>query len=70
MADAAILSTNFRICVPKAVREKENWHPGQRFAFLPSEGGVLLVPIPSLAGLRGLAKAADRSGVRERIERS
>ncbi|MCD2173303.1 AbrB/MazE/SpoVT family DNA-binding domain-containing protein [Rhizobium sp. C4] len=70
MSDTATLSSKFQISVPKAVREKEDWHPGQKFAFVPGDGGYLLVPVPSVTELRGLAKGADRADIRDRRDRT
>lgn len=69
MGDTATLSSKFQISVPKEVREKQNWEPGQKLAFVPSGGGVMLVPVPTLGELRGLAKGADTSDFRDRVDR-
>ena len=31
----------------KEVREARNWKAGQIFAFIPKDGGELLVPVPN-----------------------
>lgn len=69
MSDTATLSSKFQISVPKAVREKEDWRPGQKLAFVPRDGGFLLVPVPSMTELKGLAKRANRDVVRDRDDR-
>lgn len=69
MAETTTLSSKFQISVPKSVREKEQWQPGQKLAFVPTSGGVMLVPIPTLKQLRGLAKGADTSNYRDRNDR-
>jgi AbrB family looped-hinge helix DNA binding protein len=69
MRETATLSSKFQISIPKSVREKERWEPGQKFAFVPDAGGYKLVAVPSLANLRGLAKGADRSDTRDRGDR-
>ena len=45
--DIATLSTKFQISIPKAVRPLGRWQPGQKFAFIPKDGGVMLVPVPA-----------------------
>jgi len=70
MSETATLSSKFQISVPKAVRDKEDWQPGQKFAFVPGDGGYLLVPVPSVAELRGLAKGANRADIRDRGDRT
>jgi AbrB family looped-hinge helix DNA binding protein len=69
MADIATLSSKFQISVPKAVREHQHWKAGQKFDFIPKGNGVLLVPAPSLDGLRGIAKGADPENYRDRDDR-
>ena len=63
--DVTKLSSKFQISVPKAVREKQNWKPGQKFAFVPRGSGVVLVPVPTLEELRGIARGANTDCVRD-----
>ena len=69
MSDTATLSSKFQISIPKAVREAQKWEPGQEFVFIPMGTGVLLVPVPTLEDLRGIASGADPSGYRDRNDR-
>ena len=69
MNDKATLSSKFQISIPKALRERKNWKPGQEFAFLPTPGGIMLVPIPTFDELRGIAKGANPEGYRDRNDR-
>ena len=69
MNDKATLSSKFQISIPKALRERKNWKPGQEFAFLPTEGGIMLVPVPTFQELRGIAKGANTEGYRDRNDR-
>lgn len=69
MTDTATLSAKFQISVPKAVREAQAWKAGQEFVFIPKGKGVLLMPVPELKALRGLARGASSSGYRERKDR-
>jgi bifunctional DNA-binding transcriptional regulator/antitoxin component of YhaV-PrlF toxin-antitoxin module len=65
----AKLSTRLRISVPTAVRTARGWRAGQVFAFIPKADGVLLVPVPTLEDLAGVARGADPNDYRERIDR-
>ncbi len=70
MSDTATLSSKFQISIPKAVREKQGWKPGQQFAFVPSgKGEVTLVAVPTLAQLKGIAKGANTDQYRDRNDR-
>jgi len=69
MSDTATLSTKFQISIPKAVRTEQDWKAGQEFVFIPKGKGVLLMPVPSLEDLKGMAKGANPSNYRDRKDR-
>lgn len=50
---SVILSSKYQIVIPKEVRQALNLRPGQKLAFIPSDGSVKLVPVPELAELLG-----------------
>ncbi len=63
------LSAKYQISVPKAVRESQHWKAGQKFAFVPRNGGYVLVPVPTLKELQGIAKGANTEDYRDRNDR-
>ena len=69
MTATATLSSKFQISIPKAIREEQRWVAGQEFAFLPKGKGVLVIPVPELKELAGIAKGAKTTGYRERTDR-
>ncbi len=70
MSETTTLSTKFQISIPKKVREAQNWKAGQEFAFVPNgHGGVLLVAVPTLRQLKGIAEGANPENYRERNDR-
>ena len=69
MAATAILSSKFQISIPKAVREEQHWQAGQEFVFIPKGKGVLVMPVPELEQLAGIAKGACKDGYRDRKDR-
>lgn len=69
MSATATLSEKFQISIPKAVREANQWKAGQQFVFLPKDGGVMLVPLPEIEDLIGIAKGAKTEDYRERDNR-
>jgi AbrB family looped-hinge helix DNA binding protein len=69
MSHTATLSSKFQISIPKAVRDERRWKAGQEFAFLPKGTGVLLVPVPELTDLAGIAKGAKPESYRDREDR-
>jgi len=69
MTPTATLSSKFQISIPKAVREEANWKAGQEFVFIPKGKGVLVMPVPELGDLAGIAKGARKTGYRDRKDR-
>ena len=69
MTATATLSSKFQISIPKSVREEVQWKAGQEFVFIPKGKGVLVMPVPELADLAGIAKGARTQGYRDRKDR-
>jgi len=69
MTATATLSSKFQISIPKTVREEQHWQAGQEFVFIPKGAGVLLMPVPELDELAGIAKGANKDSYRDRGDR-
>ncbi|MBA4741080.1 MAG: AbrB/MazE/SpoVT family DNA-binding domain-containing protein [Azoarcus sp.] len=69
MTATATLSSKFQISIPKSVREAQHWQAGQEFVFIPKGKGVLIMPVPELVDLAGIAKGANKDGYRDRTDR-
>jgi AbrB family looped-hinge helix DNA binding protein len=69
MTAIAKLSSKFQISIPKEVREQEGWKPGQRFVFIPKGKGVLVMPVPEVEEIFGIAKGANPKDYRDRKDR-
>lgn len=69
MSTTATLSSKFQISVPKAIRDDLHWEAGQEFVFVPKGKGVLLMPVPELEQLAGIAKGAKADNYRDREDR-
>lgn len=69
MAATATLSSKYQISIPKSVPEEQHWQSGQQFVFIPKGKGMLMMPIPSLEQLKGIATGADSSNFRDRNDR-
>ena len=67
--DTARLSTKFQISIPKSIRAARRWQAGQVFAFIPKGEGMLLVPVPKLEDLAGIARGAKPAEYRDRTSR-
>ena len=70
MSATATLSSKFQISIPKSVREEQRWEAGQEFVFIPKGKGVLVMPVPTLAQLAGIAKHARSTNYRDRTDRN
>lgn len=69
MTATATLSSKFQISIPKAIRDEQHWVAGQEFVFVPKGHGVLLIPVPELGQLAGIAKGARSGDYRDREDR-
>ena len=67
MPATATLSSKFQISVPKAVRQQLHWEAGQEFVFIPKGKGVLVMPVPDMAQLAGIARGARTDDFRSSI---
>ncbi len=67
--DTATLSAKFQLSIPKSVRAARGWQAGQVFAFVPRGAGLMLVPVPRIEELAGLARGAKREDYRDRTDR-
>ena len=70
MSNTATLSAKFQISIPKAVRTSQRWSAGQTFAFIPKGTAVLLVPVPEVESLKGIAAGASPTDYRDRSDRT
>jgi AbrB family looped-hinge helix DNA binding protein len=69
MTATATLSSKYQISIPKTIRDEQHWQAGQEFVFVPKGTGVLLMPVPALEQLAGIAKGANTKGYRDRQDR-
>lgn len=60
---------SFRLARLASIREAQQWAAGQEFVFIPKGKGVLLMPVPELDELVGMAAGADPSDYRDRQDR-
>ncbi len=56
---AAVLSKRFLLTIPKYLRDKEGWKPGQKFELISRGKGVELVPVQKSEEFVGVAEVAD-----------
>ena len=64
-----VLSTKFRIVIPKDIREETHLRKGQTFQVISKGGVISLVPERPLSELKGFARNARSAGFREKRDR-
>jgi AbrB family looped-hinge helix DNA binding protein len=69
MPAKARLSAKFQISIPKEVRDAQAWRAGQEFVFIPKGAGVMLMPVPELDDIIGLARGVKDRTFRDRKDR-
>lgn len=65
----ATLSRNFRIPIPKEIREAMHLRPGQKLVFLRRGRTLQLVPQATIDEFFGIARGADTSDYRDHTDR-
>jgi AbrB family looped-hinge helix DNA binding protein len=63
------LNSKYQLVIPKELRDRKKWRPGQEFAFIDHLDGVRLVPVPTREELAGIAKGANFGEYRDRNDR-
>lgn len=69
MSAIATLSSKYQISIPKSIREEQHWQSGQKFVFIPKGKGMLVMPVPELEQLAGIATGANTENFRDRNDR-
>ena len=65
----ATLSNKYQLSIPKSVCNERHWQSGQEFVFILKGKGVLIMPVPELSKLAGIAKRATAENYRDREDR-
>jgi AbrB family looped-hinge helix DNA binding protein len=69
MSAVSTISSKYQVAIPKALRDRLQWRPGQKIAFIPKGAGVLMIPVPTGAELVGIARGANTDDYRDRNDR-
>lgn len=67
--DVLVIPEDYRITIPRKIREMPGFEPGRELAWLVKGRSVSLVPVLGLDELRGIARGADTSDIREKVDR-
>jgi AbrB family looped-hinge helix DNA binding protein len=63
--ETAIISPDFQVALPPAIREALGIQPGQRVQVLLYQSRIALLPLRSVREMRGFLKGIDTTVVRE-----
>jgi AbrB family looped-hinge helix DNA binding protein len=69
MSATSKISSKYQVSIPKAVRERLAWRPGQKIAFIDKGKGVLMIRVPEREELVGIARGANFENYRDRNDR-
>ncbi len=69
MTATSKISSKYQVSIPKVVRERLAWRPGQKVAFIAKGKGVLMIPVPDREALVGIARGANLDNYRDRNDR-
>jgi AbrB family looped-hinge helix DNA binding protein len=69
MSATSKLSSKHQVSIPKAVRERLAWRPGQKIAFIDQGHSVLMIPVADGEALAGMARGANIDNYRDRNDR-
>ena len=59
------LSSRYQVVIPKDVRERLKWKPGQKIQAIPFKGRVELIPLTPIEEARGFLRGIDTTVPRE-----
>ena len=63
------VSSKYQVVIPKEIRERTGIKPGQKLSVIATATGIHLVRVPTLEELRGIARGANASGLRDKEDR-
>ena len=63
--ETAIVSPEFQVAIPQAIREALGLQPGQRVQVLLYQNRIELIPVQSVREMRGFLKGIDTMVKRE-----
>ena len=65
---AVTISSKYQVVIPREIREQFNLRPGQKLAFIPYNGTLRVVIVPSMEEARGMLKGMNTDELREEVD--
>lgn len=68
--EISVVSSRFRVVIPRKIREEFNIKPGQVVMFIPYQNSLRLVIVPSIEEARGMLAGIDglADNLREEVD--
>lgn len=66
--EAVTISSKYQVVIPKEVRKQFNLKPGQKIMFIPCNGTLRVIMIPSIKKARGMFKGTNTENIREEAD--
>lgn len=63
--ETVVVSPNFQVVIPRAVREPLGIRPGEKFQVIRYENRIELIPVKPAKKMRGFLKGIDTTTERE-----
>ena len=65
---AVTISSKYQVVIPREIREQFDLKPGQKLAFIPYNGTLRVVIVPSIEEARGMLKGMNTDELREEVD--
>lgn len=65
---AVTISSKYQVVIPREIREQFNLKPGQKLAFIPYNGTLRVVIVPTIEEARGMLKGMNTDNIREEVD--
>lgn len=62
------ISSKYQVVIPQEVRKQFNLKPGQKLMFIPYNGTLRVVIVPSIKKARGMLKGMNTENIREEVD--
>ena len=66
--EAVTISSKYQVVIPREVRKQFNLKPGQKIMFIPYNGTLRVVIVPSIKKARGMFKGMNIDNIREEVD--
>lgn len=66
--EAVTISSKYQVVIPRSVRKQFNLKPGQKIMFIPYNGTLHVVVVPTYKRARGMFKGLKNQNIREEVD--